>query len=109
MLAEEPRAARFDVWLLLSVTYADANGRGADLEGVRFVAELLGHAPRDEKAVLEALHVLRDSELLHEDADAFHADTSVLAFFDGRTHRRGVREDYEDLVRFVGAERDRGG
>jgi hypothetical protein len=102
MLAAEPRAVGSDTWLLLAVAYAEGDGRGGDLSALGFVAGLIRQAEFTDEELRAALGRLRAAGLVHDRDGTYHPAESIQAFVRARTYRRGVRHDYEDLIRLLG-------
>jgi hypothetical protein len=107
MLAEEPRGDVPDAWPLLAVAYACGDGLGADFASIGAMVRRIQRASFAEAELRAALGRLQAAGLVIERAERFHPTEPVLAFFRGRTHRRGVVHDYEDLQRFLGLDPSR--
>jgi hypothetical protein len=103
MTAGSPKSAASDVWLLLAIAYASGDGPGAESWAIRFVAEFLGRPLGPEESWRGDLDRLAAAGLVREHGGRVRPTEAVQAFFRPRVHRRGVRHDFEDLLRFLGA------
>jgi hypothetical protein len=88
-----------DAWPLLAVVYASGDGRGANLRSIRFVTELIRDSDRTNEELGASLLRLNAAGLVHERDGKIFPSEPIRALFRARMCRRGVREDFERLVR----------
>jgi hypothetical protein len=102
MIGSGPQDAGSDLWVLLAVGYASADGRGADRAMIGLVAGLIHPGCLSGGRLEETLGRLRDAGLVREREGLFIASDAVATFLRARTHRRGVWHDYHDLAGWLG-------
>ncbi len=93
-----------DPWILLAVAYAGGDGRGVNLTTVRIVAGIIRQAALTDESLQEQLGRLEGAGLVVVRDGKYHPTEQFLAFFRARADRRGVWNDHEELIRFLGRE-----